>query len=76
MGPPWQSRHEFLFVVSSCALAPGTVRCLLQRHSVYEGPVGLAGRHRAKAVLLSFRVITMPGQLNVDARISCRVTAD
>jgi hypothetical protein len=43
---------------------------------VYEGPVSLAGRHRAKAVLLSFRVITMPGQLNVDARISCRVTAD
>ena len=76
MGPLWQSRHEFLFVVSSCALAPGTVRCLLQRHSVYESPVGLAGRHRAKAVLLSFRVITMPGQLKVDAQTLSRVKAD
>jgi hypothetical protein len=43
---------------------------------VYEGPVGLAGRHRAKAVLLSFRVITMPGQLKVDAQTLSRVKAD
>jgi len=76
MGLLWQSRHEFLFVVSSRALAPETARCLLQRHSVCEGPVGLAGWHRAQAVLLSFRVITMPGQLTVDARTLSRVTAD
>ena len=49
---------------------------LLQNHSVHEGLVALAGRHRVKAVLCFLRVITMRGQLNLGERALGRMTLD
>ena len=68
-----QSRHEFRFPVSFRVRVPGTARRLLPSHSARDGAGALAGRHRAKAVLRSLRVITMSGQLNGGERASGRL---